>query len=342
LCPNPPHLLAIMVLQRQNMSEQPKIKSLKEGNAFVGFLLAQEVAFKTSSRGTEYLDLTLSDSTGKIKGFLWDLRAIEGEMDAIQADIFLKVKGSVTVYSGRTQLRLDKVRAAADDEVTDLSNFVPTSPIDREEMLARLDALIDSLKDPWLKALLKAILQDDVETREAVAKAPAAKQLHHVFIGGLLYHTLSGAAMAESACAHYKDINRDITIAAVLLHDIGKVAELSYARSFGYTDEGNLLGHITIEIQWVQNAISGIENFPDELRRQLLHILLSHHGKLEFGSPIPPKTPEAILVHYLDDLDGKMDAVFSSINDDGGQGNWTPFNKSLERPIYKPRWPASI
>ena len=323
------------------MSDQPKIKSLKEGNAFVGFLLAQEAAFKTSSKGTDYLDLTLSDSTGKIKAFLWDLKAIEGDMDAIQADAFVKVKGSVTVYSGRTQLRLDKVRAAMDSEVTDLSGFFPTSNRNRDEMLAELDALIDSLKDPWLKALAKALLQDNTEMREAVSKAPAAKMLHHVYIGGLLQHTLSVAAMAESACGHYKNLNRDLVITAVLLHDIGKIAELSYERSFSYSDEGNLLGHITIEIQWIQSAISGIANFPEELRRQLLHILLSHHGKLEFGSPVLPKTPEAILVHYMDDLDGKLETVFSSINDDAGTGNWTPFNKSLERPIYKPRWPSS-
>jgi len=323
------------------MSDQPKIKSLKEGNAFVGFLLAQEAAFKTSSKGTDYLDLTLSDSTGKIKAFLWDLKAIEGDMDAIQTDAFVKVKGSVTVYSGRTQLRLDKIRAAMDSEVTDLSAFFPTSARSTDEMLAELDAFINSLKDPWLKALAKAVLQDDLETREAVAKAPAAKMLHHVYIGGLLQHTLSVAAMAERACDHYRNLNRDLVITAILLHDIGKIAELSYERSFGYTDEGNLLGHITIEIQWIQSAISGIANFPEELRRQLLHILLSHHGKLEFGSPVLPKTPEAILVHYLDDLDGKLEAVFSSMNDDAGIGNWTPFNKSLERLIYKTRWPSS-
>jgi len=323
------------------MSEQTKIKSLKEGNAFVGYLLVQESYHKTSSRGTDYLDLTLSDSTGKIKGFLWDIKAIEGDMEAIHAEAFVKVKGSVTVYNGRTQLKLDKVRAATDEEVPDWSSFFPISNRSKDEMLAELDALIASLKDPWLKALAKAVLQDDAETRKAIAKAPAAKMLHHVYIGGLLQHTLSVAAMAESACAHYQTINRDLTITAVLLHDIGKVAELCYERSFGYTDEGNLLGHITIELQWIQNAISKIDNFPSELRRQLLHILLSHHGKLEFGSPVLPKTPEAILVHYLDDLDGKLEAVFSSMNDDAGTGNWTPFNKSLERPIYKPRWPVS-
>jgi 3'-5' exoribonuclease len=185
------------------------------------------------------------------------------------------------------------------------------------------------------------MLQDNRELREAFAKAPAAKQLHHVYLGGLLDHTLSVASMAESACRHYKNLNRDLVIASTILHDIGKVAELSYSRSFGYTDEGNLLGHISIETMWVQDAMSSIENFPEEIRRQLLHILLSHHGKQEFGSPVLPKTPEAILVHYLDDLDGKLESVFTNIKDDSGTGNWTPYNKSLERPIYKVRWPSA-
>jgi 3'-5' exoribonuclease len=131
-----------------------------------------------------------------------------------------------------------------------------------------------------------------------------------------------------------------LVLAAALLHDIGKTAELTFDRSFGYSDEGNLMGHISIEVHWIQNAISKIEGFPDETRRQLLHILLSHHGKLEFGSPVVPKTPEAILVHYLDDLDGKLDSVFTTIKEDTSTGNWTPYNRSLERTIYKCRLPA--
>jgi 3'-5' exoribonuclease len=322
------------------MTDQLPIKSLKEGDAFLGFLLAQEVAYKTSSRGTDYLELTLSDSTGRIKAFLWDLRAIEGEMELIQPDSFLKLKGAVTVFNSRIQLKLDKVRFAEDTEIPDMSSFFPIAERGIDEMLAELDGLIDSLKDPWLKQLTTAMLKGDTELRALFAKAPAAKHLHHVFLGGLLTHTLSVASMAEKACGHYKNMNRDLVLAAVLLHDLGKTAELTYERSFGYSDEGNLLGHISIESQWVQNAIAEIKDFPDEIRRQLLHILLSHHGKLEFGSPVLPKTPEAILVHYLDDLDGKLDSVFNAIKEDTGTTNWTPYNKALERTLYKTRWPS--
>jgi 3'-5' exoribonuclease len=323
------------------MTDQLPIKSLKEGDPFVGFLLAQEVAYKTSSRGTDYLELTLSDSTGRIKAFLWDLRAIEGEMDLIQPDTFLKVKGAITVFNNRMQLRLDKTRFADDGEIPDMSSFFPIADRSFDEMLAELDGLIDSLNDPWLKQLATAMLKGNTELRALFAKAPAAKHLHHVFLGGLLTHTLSVAAMAEKACCHYKSMNRDLVLTAVLLHDLGKTAELTYERSFGYSDEGNLLGHISIESQWVQNAITEITGFPEEIRRQLLHILLSHHGKLEFGSPVVPKTPEAILVHYLDDLDGKLDSVFNAIKEDTGTSNWTPYNRSLERILYKTRLPSA-
>jgi 3'-5' exoribonuclease len=319
------------------MADQVSIKSLREGDAFLGHLRAQEAAFKVSAKGTEYLDLTLSDATGRIKAFLWDIRAIEGDMDLVRPDAFLKVKGTVTSYSGRLQLKLDKVRHAPDEEIADMSSFFPTSVRPADEMLAELDAFIGSLRDPWLKKLLQTMLQEDAALRGALAKAPAAKQLHHVFIGGLLEHTLSVTRMVDAACRNYPGINRDLAVAAALLHDIGKTAELCYGRSFGYTDDGNLLGHITMEVGWVRDAMSKLDGFPEEAARQLLHILLSHHGKLEFGSPVLPKTPEAILVLYLDDLDGKLESVFAGIRDDGGAGSWTPFNKSLDRMIYKVR-----
>lgn len=323
------------------MNDQPALRSLKEGDVFVGFLLAQEAAFKVSSKGTEYLELKLGDASGDLKAFLWDLRAIEGDMDLIAPDAFLKIKGQITSYNGRVQMKLDKLRFAPDSEVGDFSRFFPISLRPREEMLQELDRLIQSLRDPWLRQLLEVMLIQDEERRAAFAHAPAAKSLHHVALGGLLEHTLSVAAMAEQACAHYTALNRDLVITGVLLHDLGKTAELSYHRSFSYTDIGNLMGHITLETQWVAQAMDRIPSFPEELRMQVLHILLAHHGKLEFGSPVLPKTPEALLVHYLDDMDGKLESMFRAIQDDPGQGNWTAYVRSMDRPIYKSRWPKS-
>jgi len=322
------------------MAEQPDLRSLKEGEVFSGFLLAQEVAFKTSAKGSEYLELKLADASGDLKAFLWDLRAIEGDMDLVVPDAFLKVKGQVSVYNGRTQLRLDKVRFAEDQEVGDFSRFFPTSGRPPEAMLQELDALVAGVGDPWIRRLLEVLFLENGLLRAAFAKAPAAKSLHHVYLGGLLEHTLSVAAMADLACAHYTGMNRDLVLAGVLLHDVGKTAELTYLRSFSYSDAGNLIGHISMEADWINRAVAEIPDFPEELRLLILHIVLSHHGRLEYGSPVLPKTPEALLVHYLDDLDGKLEAMFRAIREDSGTGNWTPFSRSLDRMFYKPRWPS--
>jgi 3'-5' exoribonuclease len=207
-------------------------------------------------------------------------------------------------------------------------------------MLDELDARVAGVQDPWIRQLLSHLLVEDADLRAVFAQAPAAKSMHHVFLGGLLEHTLSVAGMAMRSCNHYPELNRDLVLAGVLLHDLGKTAELTYRRSFGYSDAGNLIGHISLEAEWINRAVARIPGFPETLRLLVLHIVLSHHGRLEFGSPVVPKTPEALLVHYLDDLDGKLEAMFRGIRDDTGTGNWTPFSRSLERMLYKGRWPA--
>jgi 3'-5' exoribonuclease len=321
------------------MPDQPLIRTLKEGDAFQGFLLAQEAAYKTSAKGSEYLELKLGDASGDLKAFLWDVRAVEGDMEAIRSDVFLRVKGAVTSYNGRLQLKLDKARFAADAEVGDFSAFFPVSARPVPEMLAELDGFIGSVKDPWIRQLLSALFVEDAALRAAFAQAPAAKSMHHAYLGGLLEHTLSILGMADRACGHYRGLNRDLVVAGVFLHDVGKTAELSYQRSIGYTDAGNLLGHIAIESEWISRVVGKIPGFPEELRLQILHIVLSHHGRLEFGSPVLPKTPEALLVHYLDDLDGKLEVMFRAVKDEAGSGSWSPFSRALDRMIYRTRWP---
>jgi 3'-5' exoribonuclease len=321
------------------MPDQPLVRTLKEGDPFQGFLLAQEAAYKVSAKGSEYLELKLGDASGDLKAFLWDVRAVEGDMDAIRSDVFVRVKGTVTSYNGRLQLKLDKARFATDAEVGDFSAFFPVSQRPGPEMLAEMDGFIDSVRDPWIRQLLSAFFLEDAALRAAFAQAPAAKSMHHAYLGGLLEHTLSILGMAERACGHYRGLNRDLVLAGVFLHDVGKTAELSYQRSIGYTDVGNLLGHIALEADWTSRAMGKIPGFPEELRLQILHIILSHHGRLEFGSPVLPKTPEALLVHYLDDLDGKLEVMFRAVKDEAGGGSWSPFSRALERMIYRTRWP---
>ena len=321
------------------MPDQPLIRNLKEGEPFQGFLLAQEAAYKISTKGSEYLELKLADASGDLKAFLWDIRAIEGDMEAIRADVFLRVKGMVSSYNGRLQLKLDKARFAADSEVGDFSAFFPVSARPVPEMLAEMDGFIASVRDPWISQLLKALFVEDADLRAAFALAPAAKSMHHAYLGGLLEHTLSILGMAERACAHYRNLNRDLVMAGVLLHDVGKTAELSYQRSFGYTDAGNLVGHIALEAEWISRVAGKIPGFPEDLRLQILHIVLSHHGRLDFGSPVLPKTPEALLVHYLDDLDGKLEVMFRAVQDETSGGSWSPYSRALDRMIYRKRWP---
>lgn len=320
------------------MPDQPLIRTLKEGDVFQGFLLAQEAAYKTSAKGSEYLELKLSDASGDLKAFLWDVRAVEGDMDAIRSDVFVRVKGAVARYNGRLQLKLDKARVAADTEVGDFSVFFPVSARPVPEMLAELDGFIGSVRDSWIRLLLSGLFLEDAALRAAFARAPAAKSMHHAYLGGLLEHTLSILGMADRACGHYRGLNRDLVVVGVLLHDVGKTAELSYQRSIGYTDAGNLLGHIAIESEWVSQAVGKIPGFPEELRLQILHIILSHHGRLEFGSPVLPKTPEALLVHYLDDLDGKLEVMFQALKEEAGSASWSSFSRALDRMIYRTRW----
>lgn len=322
------------------MTEQQQVCLLKEGDNFTGFLLAQEVAFKTSSKGSEYLELKLVDVSGSIKAFLWDIRAIEGNIDQITADAFLKIKGQISSYNGRVQLRLDKLRFAEDQEVGDFSQFFPVSKRSIEEMVIELNNAIKSINDQWIKKILEAFFIKDKNFFETFCKAPAAKSFHHAYLGGLIEHTLSVLKLADMACTHYIGMNRDLVMAGVLLHDIGKIAELTYQRSFNYSDVGNLIGHISIAADWINQAIRQIPNFPEELRLMILHTVLSHHGKLEYGSPVVPKIPEALLVHYLDDLDAKLEVALRSVSEDyNNQGSWTPFLKSFDCMFYKSRWP---
>jgi len=323
------------------MAEQPSVRQLKEGDAFQGFLLALEAAYKVNTKGSEYLELKVGDASGDLKAFLWDVRAISGDMEAVRADAFLWVKGTVTSYNGRLQLKLDKTRFAADTEVGDFAAFFPMSTRPVPEMLAELDVWLDSVRDPWIARLLKGFFREDSELRAAFALAPAAKSMHHAYLGGLLEHTLSILGMADRACGHYRGLNRDLVVAGVFLHDVGKTAELSYQRSIGYTDAGNLLGHIALESEWISRSMGKIPGFPEELRLQILHIVLSHHGRLEFGSPVLPKTPEALLVHYLDDLDGKLEVMFRALKDEAGSGSWSPYSRALDRMIYRTRWPQA-
>ncbi len=313
--------------------KEPMVADLasRENQGITGFFAAGSKQARTKKDGARYFAMTLCDRTGTIEARMWD---VDGAGDFEPGDV-VKIRGQVCRYNEKLQINVDKIRRAAANEY-DLGDFVPQTARDIEEMWSELKAWVASFTDPHLKALLEAFLAD-AEIAAALRQAPAAKTLHHAWIGGLLEHLLSLMSMCDLAAKHYPGINRDLLLTGVVLHDIGKLRELRWGTSFDYTLEGQLLGHITIGLGMIERRMDGIPDFPRAKRVLVEHLVLSHHGKYEFGSPKLPMTPEAILLHYLDDLDAKMQTVraeFARGEANGRPGaELTEWVRSLERPL---------
>jgi 3'-5' exoribonuclease len=278
--------------------------------------------------------MVLGDRTGDVEAKMWDNAA--EVMDTFERDDFLKVRGLLQIYQNRLQLTIHKLQKQPDDQV-DFTDFFPASTRNTEEMFAELCGIVQTLENPFLRALLSGILDDpDVARRYRIA--PAAKNVHHAYIGGLIEHVLSMCSVAKLLGTHYKDIDMDLLLAGVILHDIGKIHELTYDRSFGYSSEGQLLGHIMIGVRMIEEKAREIPGFPARLRSLLQHMILSHHGELEYGSPKVPVFPEALLLHHIDNLDSKMECMRAFIEKDRYvDGCWTGFSPSLERSVLKKR-----
>jgi len=308
------------------------VKDLEVNRVVASSFMVTYKEVRQKKDGDYFLSLTLSDRTGNLLAIMWD--SFQEIVDSLEVNDFVKVKGSVNIYNNRLQMIIHRIRKLSGEEVNP-ADYLPSSEEDPEEMFQRLREVISSIKNPYLRRLLEQIFSND-EIARKFKLAPAAKGLHHIYLGGLLEHTLSVVDLCQMVCQHYEGLNHDLLIAGALLHDLGKIDELSYSRSFNYTDEGRLLGHILMEYQLVDKEVDKIEGFPPELRLQLLHLLASHHGTYEFGSPKRPKTLEALVLHYLDDMDAKLESMQQSISGHPTlQGNWSPFNKILERYIYR-------
>jgi len=224
-----------------------------------------------------------------------------------------------------------------DDSDVILNDYLPTTRGNIEAMFGDLQSFIDRIENPPLKKLLKAFF-DDRETAERFKRAPAAKSLHHIYLGGLLEHTHSVIRLLDQIASHYPGVNRDLLLTGGILHDIGKISEFSYDRLVEYSDEGRLIGHIIIGVEMIDQKIAGIPEFPESLAMELRHLILSHHGILEYGSPKRPKTLEALIVHYVDDLDAKVNSFEQYLNDfRNEETGWTPFHRFLERYLYRGR-----
>ncbi len=307
----------------------------RENQTVTGFFVAENRQLRTTAGGAPYLSLTLGDRTGKLEARMWEP---EGAGQFASGDV-VKLRGVVCRYQDKLQIKIDKLRRAdpeADAGEYELGDFVPKTAYDVDELWAKLTGYVASFTDPHLRALLELFLADP-DLAKDLREAPAAKALHHAWIGGLLEHVVGLLDLCDRAAQHYPEVHRDLLLAGAMLHDIGKLQELRWGTGFSYTVEGQLLGHITIGAGMIEARIAELPGFPPRLRTLLLHIVLSHHGRLEFGSPKLPMTAEAILFHYLDDLDAKMHMLrgeFARAASNGGKADdCTEWVRALERPL---------
>jgi 3'-5' exoribonuclease len=285
---------------------------------------------KPKKSGDHFLALTLSDRTGQIDAKMWD--NVAEAIGCVEQDDIIKVRGLVNRYNNRFQITIHKLRRLDETEI-DYADYLPKTTKNVDELWQTVGAFVASFHDPHLKALVEAFMADG-EIAEAYRNAPAAKTMHHAFIGGLLDHVVSLLTVCDLAARNYPQINRDLLLTGAFLHDVGKIYELSYSRSFSYTTRGQLLGHMIIELEMLHKKTALVPGFPAELKVLVEHLIISHHGEYEFGSPKLPMFPEALMLHYLDDLDSKMESMRAHFEREAASDSeWTSYNSSLGRTL---------
>jgi 3'-5' exoribonuclease len=280
--------------------------SLEEGKPFDSFFLVLTKQQRTTKAGKPYLNLIFADKTGQLEGRVWEPNDPRVAKDVEQGDV-VKARGSVSLFDGKLQMKVDQLRKAAAEEIVK-ADLMPATTYNVDELWAQLRGFVDTFTEPHLKLLVNTLL-DDERIGGKFREAPAAKQLHHAWLGGLLEHVVSLLTLADRVLPSYPILDRDLLMTGVILHDIGKVQELAWEIGFEYTIEGVLLGHIQMGYELAAKTMDSLPDFPPRLKTLVLHLILSHHGKLEFGSPKLPMIPEALVLNFLDDLDAKMMAV---------------------------------
>ena len=312
--------------------KSPYVSEVEPDKVITTSFLVHSKEIRQKKSGEFYLSLLLGDRTGELDAKMWD--NVAEVMDDFDRDDFVKVKGLIQIFHNRPQLTIHKMRRMDDSEI-EFGDYFPSSKRDPEEMWKELRGLVAGMRNRHLKSLLEAML-DDPEIAARYRRAPAAKSIHHAWLGGLLEHVLSLCTLARMAASHYTFVDYELLIAGVVLHDVGKIYELNYERGFSYSDEGQLLGHIHIALRMVAEKLRSLPDFPPQLRSLVEHMILSHHGQLEFGSPKQPQFPEALLLHYLDDMDSKMECMRALIERDRQvEGCFTTFHNALGRVALK-------
>ena len=322
----------------ENAKNRRFVKDLGPGERIEDqiFLVASKDLRQTTNNSL-YIHVILADKTGQVPARIW--QATDAQYQQIPEGGFLRIKGRAESYKGSLQFIIEGMRSV-DTTAVDLADFLPTTEKDVDAMWTRVKEILRTIKNRDLLMLIKQFVEDE-DVVKRFKRAPAAMQLHHSFIGGLLEHTLNVLELALVVIPRYPDVSLDLVLAGVFLHDIGKTAELMYDTNFRYSDGGQLVGHIVQAAIWIEQKCKDVEKatgkpFPDDIKLSLQHIIVAHHGQYDFGSPKLPATPEAIAVHYLDNLDAKLYSFLHEIKrDDKPDDNFTDYVKSLETKVYK-------
>ena len=294
-----------------------QLASFEETRVFDTYFLVLQRQTRTTQTNKPYLSLMLCDKTGQVEARVWDVNDNRVSKDFERGDV-VKVRGCVSRFNDRLQMKVEQLRKAQAGEV-EKADLMPATTYDVQELWQKLLGFIDSFTDTHLKLLVSNIFCN-LQIAAAFREAPAAKQLHHAYLGGLLEHVISLLTLADRVAPHYPILHRDLLLTGVMLHDIGKIQELSWDVGFDYTTEGVLLGHIQMGASLAEKTMDAIPEFPPRLKTLVLHLILSHHGKLEFGSPKLPMIPEALVLNFVDDLDAKMQAMMSEFERSSREG----------------------
>lgn len=308
------------------------VDTLKAGDVIDEVFVLAEKYLSSKKDGNSFLNVTLSDKTGKIKGVVWD--HVEQINSETASGNFVHVKANISEYRNTLQAVIKQMTVCSVESV-DPSDFLPVTSLNVENLFERLVKKTESLQNEHLRQLFRAFWEDD-HFVENFKKAPAAKNMHHAYLGGLLVHTVSMVFLADKITEHYGGggIDRDLLIAGAILHDIGKLREFTYDYKIDYSDEGRLLSHIVIGLKMIDEKLIALQNFPKDLEVLLKHLVVSHHGSREFGSPEVPKTIEAVLLNYIDEIDAKVNGIRDFIAKEDSDESWTSYHRMLGRQFY--------
>ncbi|MDX1775395.1 MAG: 3'-5' exoribonuclease YhaM family protein [Desulfobulbales bacterium] len=308
------------------------VNQLQEGQSVADIFLVKDMSRAETRSGSPYLMLTLMDRSGEIAGRLWE--NADAFLDVCAPGNLVQINGQAQAYRGSLQLKVDMARQV-DEKETDIGLFLQSSAKNIGAMAGEITSLAETVQDPFYRQLLRKLLRDSSFAAD-FHRAPAAKSMHHAYLGGLLEHTLAVTQLAAMVCSFYPHLDRDLLLAGALLHDIGKTRELSFqAYPFDYTDRGRLVGHLVLGVEIIQDAVNAIPDFPPDHFTRLQHLILSHHGRHEFGSPTLPMFSEAFVLNFIDDLDAKLNYLARLETQAPEPGyQWTDFQRTLERFIY--------